>query len=398
MGKLLSNEDFLKKLNLVNESYRKGEFKVLSKVKKHPESLIVKDEFGYCKMTVNSLFKGAKPSLSSSIFPTNYIINKLSSINKEVYKRNITIVSDYIRDTNILNVKTKYGVCKSTLSNLYKNNFPSINSAIDKTEYFIKKSKHLTNNRFLYDNTVYGINGNDLVTITCKIHGDFKTSPNIHFQQKSCKKCSFEKQCSSVRLTNEEFKDKAVKVHGNTFDYSLVDYESSHKNVKIICKTHGVFEQSPNNHLNGSKCNKCTSEYKVGSLKWWCDVCKERDGIFYILRCFNDNEDFIKIGLTCTSIKERYSRKRLMPYEYDTLLYITTLNLKSVYCLEAFLKKKYKEKLYSPKLPFGGSKTECLKITTYENILQDVTLWAEENNINVKEFTEKFMKNLHNSK
>jgi hypothetical protein len=60
------------------------------------------------------------------------------------------------------------------------------------------------------------------------------------------------------RLTKEEFIAKAHKVHGDRYDYSLVDYHAGNKKVKIICKKHGVFEQTPESHLRGSGCRRCS--------------------------------------------------------------------------------------------------------------------------------------------
>lgn len=55
----------------------------------------------------------------------------------------------------------------------------------------------------------------------------------------------------------EIFISKAINKHGTKYDYSLVDYIHSKSKVKIICKKHGVFEQRPNDHLNGSGCSFC---------------------------------------------------------------------------------------------------------------------------------------------
>lgn len=43
------------------------------------------------------------------------------------------------------------------------------------------------------------------------------------------------------RLTTEEFIKEAKETHGDKYDYSLVDYKSSRKKIKIICPKHGVF-------------------------------------------------------------------------------------------------------------------------------------------------------------
>ena len=47
----------------------------------------------------------------------------------------------------------------------------------------------------------------------------------------------------------EIFIQKAKSVHGNKYDYSLVEYVNSATKIKIICPIHGIFEQTPNNHL-----------------------------------------------------------------------------------------------------------------------------------------------------
>jgi hypothetical protein len=41
-----------------------------------------------------------------------------------------------------------------------------------------------------------------------------------------------------------------VYMLGSEYDYSLVEYNGSKVKVKIICKVHGIFEQSPNNHIS----------------------------------------------------------------------------------------------------------------------------------------------------
>jgi len=70
-----------------------------------------------------------------------------------------------------------------------------------------------------------------------------------------------------------------IKVHGDRYDYSLVDYKNSKTKVKIICKKHGVFEQSPNHHLRGRNCPKCSKKYKKTN-----DDC---------IKIFNDIHNFI---------------------------------------------------------------------------------------------------------
>ncbi len=53
---------------------------------------------------------------------------------------------------------------------------------------------------------------------------------------------------------------KFQKVHGDTFDYSKVDYVDRSTKVIIICRLHGEFLQQPRLHLRGSTgCRTCIS-------------------------------------------------------------------------------------------------------------------------------------------
>ena len=62
----------------------------------------------------------------------------------------------------------------------------------------------------------------------------------------------------SKKLTTEEFIEKAKVIHGDKYDYSLVDYINAKTRISINSPERGVFEQRPNNHLNGRGCPICS--------------------------------------------------------------------------------------------------------------------------------------------
>lgn len=68
------------------------------------------------------------------------------------------------------------------------------------------------------------------------------------------------------RLTTEEFIEKATRVHGSNYDYSLTEYKKSSEKVKISCGRHGVWMQRPNDHLTGNGCPGCKFE-KLATMK-----------------------------------------------------------------------------------------------------------------------------------
>jgi hypothetical protein len=49
----------------------------------------------------------------------------------------------------------------------------------------------------------------------------------------------------------------AKAVHKNRYGYTHVDYINSRTKVKIVCKVHGIFEQTPKSHSRGKGCPSC---------------------------------------------------------------------------------------------------------------------------------------------
>jgi hypothetical protein len=58
----------------------------------------------------------------------------------------------------------------------------------------------------------------------------------------------------------EQFKNK----HKDSYDYSLVVYINNLTRVKIICKEHGMFEQTPQHHKRGSDLAPCNLSEHFG--------------------------------------------------------------------------------------------------------------------------------------
>jgi hypothetical protein len=94
--------------------------------------------------------------------------------------------------------------------------------------------------------------------IICPIHGIFPQKLSSHIdtkKPKGCKKCAIDAQ----KDTTESYIIKARLVHGDLYDYSLVDYVHSQGVIKIICPIHGVFPQVARDHLTGCGCIYCSA-------------------------------------------------------------------------------------------------------------------------------------------
>jgi hypothetical protein len=62
------------------------------------------------------------------------------------------------------------------------------------------------------------------------------------------------------------FISKAIKIHGDKYDYSKVNYINAKTKINIICKIHGEFQQNPSNHLRKHNCQKCAKNFKLDTL------------------------------------------------------------------------------------------------------------------------------------
>jgi hypothetical protein len=124
-------------------------------------------------------------------------------------------------------------------------------------EEFIKRAILKHGNKFDYSKINY-VNSKTKVIIICPTHGEFLQLPSRHIFKNGCPKCKNDKLSNIKTSNSNEFIYKAVKIHGDKYDYSNVVYKDSNHNVNIICKIHGSFEQKPKTHLKGCGCKKCS--------------------------------------------------------------------------------------------------------------------------------------------
>lgn len=117
---------------------------------------------------------------------------------------------------------------------------------------FIKKAREVHGDEYNYSLIEYS-GAKNKIKIQCKQHGCFEMTPTNHLSGQKCPVCFG----TSVH-TNQSFIDQARVIHGDQYDYSKVDYVNAHEKVIIMCPDHVEFEQTPNNHLNGQGCPKCT--------------------------------------------------------------------------------------------------------------------------------------------
>jgi hypothetical protein len=132
----------------------------------------------------------------------------------------------------------------------------SANSHRLSQEQFISQANIKHGNRYDYSKVSY-IDSNTKVIIICSEHGEFTQLAGNHVQGSGCGICGSTITGLQLRLTQDEFIEKAHKVHQNKYDYSKVNYVTGNIIIDIICPEHGIFKQKAESHLQGCGCTPC---------------------------------------------------------------------------------------------------------------------------------------------
>lgn len=93
------------------------------------------------------------------------------------------------------------------------------------------------------------------------------------------------------KLTLSQILHQFAQSHGDTYDYSKVNYLGNNHKVEIICKKHGSFFQWPSDHKNSRGCSKCTGGMPISQEEFIHNV-KKIHGDTYIL----DNIIYVNSG------------------------------------------------------------------------------------------------------
>lgn len=166
---------------------------------------------------------------------------------------------------------------------------------------FIQKANELHKNKYDYSKFTF-VNSRTSGIITCKLHGDFRCTPNHHLSKPSsiCPKCH--KIDINIEKTRfDYFIERAKKLHNNKFDYSKFIYVSAKTKGIIICPIHGEFSQNPDKHLGKDTkgCQKCWFEIRhemIQTIERTPKAIMSKDE--FLKRCLNQFGDKFKYDLT----------------------------------------------------------------------------------------------------
>lgn len=289
---------------------RKDVIKILA-VCENIRYFLVEDRYGVCKISSCNLLKGKLPSINTALNRTEYFKNKLKEYNTSYAQGLFEIIGEYISAHSKLIIKDKFGLLSCTPDRLlYLNSAPSIKSAVDSQQYWV--------------NTV---------------------------------------------------RDK----YDNLYDYIDCEYTGSSQIVGVICKEHGVFYVERGSHQSGKRCNKCYMDENPPAIKEsvnlelerWINeakICKYFDYFkVYIIRCWNEDEEFFKVGRSYSLLSRRFHSKVSMPYNYEIVYQLKSENASKLYYLEREIIYQNRYNRYKPLKSFSG-KNECFTYIDLEYI------------------------------
>jgi len=174
-----------------------------------------------------------------------------------------------------------------------------------------------------------------------------------------------------ARKTKEQFIETSLRIHGNKYNYSKVEYKSNKSKVCIICPLHGEFMQTPNDHVGNHGCRKCSEENHMNyNMK---DSLSEENRNkpldLYIINLTSDSESFIKVGIS-KEVKKRHTNIKTKSGYIVSSILIFPCTVEEGTIIERNILSSFRElHKYVPRVKFPGYK-ECLNLSIKDDILE----------------------------
>lgn len=178
----------------------------------------------------------------------------------------------------------------------------------DTQEAFLEKARKTHGDK--YDYSLVNYQGSDKkVTIICPEHGAFLQTPHMHISGRQCPICGRNQSDENRKKGLDYFLQQAHEIHGDRYDYSKVDLIRRNHKVCIICREHGEFWQTPDNHVNSHQgCPKCAralvGQKNTKSTEWFLERARSIHGDKYDYSESNYVSARTKLCIICHEIDD----------------------------------------------------------------------------------------------
>lgn len=235
----------------------------------------------------------------------------------------------------------------------------------------LSKFREVHGERYKYSIDTEKIRMKDKIKITCKDHGDFWQSCDSHSRGNNCPMCS-----GGISKDYDQFLMALTEHQLKTYEYFITpDFINWSSKVDIRCKKCGLmFQLTPRDHVGGRGCPDCNKTRGWTRSHWvrWCESLNYKTVTVYVIRVYDDNEEFYKFGIT-NSLERRFRNKHRMPYQYDLIESIEFTDYAEAYDFENMLRRCVRGSRYKPIKGFGGE-TECF---TKDGLEGTITMFKE---------------------
>jgi Zn finger protein HypA/HybF involved in hydrogenase expression len=172
------------------------------------------------------------------------------------------------KDTKVQIKCAKHGLFEQRNKNhLEGSGCPKCVGQFETLEEYVTKARKKHGDRFEYL-SLERQGSEKHINFVCPDHGQQRMKSHGHLRVSGCSHCGATLSKNAQRRGRDKFIELSNKIHHNRFDYDLVRYHNSFKKVKIQCRDHGVFEQTPASHLQGIGCPRCSHKISKGETAW----------------------------------------------------------------------------------------------------------------------------------
>lgn len=271
-----------------------------------------------------------------------------------IYGNSIEVIGKYRGLNRDILVKDKYGLVKTNASCLltYK---PNIKSAVNKTIYFMNmlKEAYIDIYNFICPESEYEGMNNKMIFNTK--HGLISVNPGSLMS-------GYMPNIRSAINRKKYFKNMLKEIYGDKYKFIINNTDRKNGTNFLICPVHGKVEFDNESIFLGTGCKKCSTTNAPKTL-------------LYLIKLYNNDESFYKIGISGYSLKgnvKRYRQYKTLGYDTKELLKINFDNELELREYELKLKHIIKPYLYLPKKWNYNISTECFSEEILEVIFKNI--------------------------
>ena len=269
-----------------------GEIEIIGKFKGLSSPILIKDKYGLLSLSKAHLLLKYKPSINVALNKTEYFMAQLEEKHPDIAKI-VKPASEYKAAKEKMLFTTKFGIVSVNPDSLMSGHVPTVRVAVNRKEYMYKQL------RYLYD---------------------------------------------------------------NQYDFKIISTDRHKGKCELICPIHGSVLIDNDYIFSGVGCIECNSHLT-------------KSDTLYVVRLYNETESFYKLGISYIQKNgeiQRYRQYRQLGYNIEEIKVIKFDNFEVCRDKETALKNLIKNDLYMPKNWPNKTSTETFSEDLLELIIKNL--------------------------